>query len=236
VQRLADRVSAVFVPIVIGLSLATLGYWLATGAAPATAFAAAVAALIIACPCALGLGHPDHAAGRHRPRRPARHPDQGPQILESTRRVDTIVPDKTGTITTGQMTLLDVIPAAGQTRADMLRVAGALEHAAEHPISTAAAEAGPLPAVESFTSTAGLGVTGVVDGQAAVVGRAALLAEWSLTIPGDLDQARHAAEQAGLAMTPSSPPGTARCAVAWSSPTPPKPPAPTHSPRCAAWG
>ncbi|HVQ90397.1 MAG TPA: heavy metal translocating P-type ATPase, partial [Mycobacteriales bacterium] len=201
VQRLADRVSAVFVPVVIGLSLATLGGWLATGAAPAKAFAAAVAVLIIACPCALGLATPTALLVGTGRGAQLGILIRGPQILESTRRVDTIVLDKTGTITTGQMALVDVIPAAGQARAEVLRVAGALEHASEHPIAraiaAAATEAGPLPAVESFASTAGLGVTGVVDGRTAVVGRAALLAELSLTVPDDLDQARQAAEQAG---------------------------------------
>jgi Cu+-exporting ATPase len=202
VQRLADRVSAVFVPVVIVLSLATLGYWLATGAEPTKAFAAAVAVLIIACPCALGLATPTALLVGTGRGAQLGILIKGPQILESTHRVDTIVLDKTGTITTGRMTLLDVVPAAGQTRANVLRVAGALEHASEHPIAAAiaagaAAEVGPLPPVESFASTAGLGVTGVVDGHAAVVGRATLLTDRSLTVPAELDRARQAAEDAG---------------------------------------
>ena len=202
VQRLADRVSAVFVPVVIVLSLATLAFWLLDGAGATKAFTAAVAVLIIACPCALGLATPTALLVGTGRGAQLGILIKGPQILESTRRVDTIVLDKTGTITTGRMALIDVIPAAGEDRGEVLRIAGALEHASEHPIAqaiaaAAASEVGTLPAVESFASTAGLGVTGAVDGHAAVVGRAKLMTEWSLPVPADLDAARRAAEDAG---------------------------------------
>jgi Cu+-exporting ATPase len=202
VQRLADRVSAVFVPTVIALSLATLGFWLVDGAGATKAFAAAVAVLIIACPCALGLATPTALLVGTGRGAQLGILIKGPQVLESTRRVDTIVLDKTGTITTGRMTLLDVVPATGEDRDQLLRVAGALEHASEHPIAraiaaAAAAEFGVLSSVDSFASAAGLGVTGIVDGRAAIVGRGQLLAERSLPVPADLEHARQAAEAAG---------------------------------------
>jgi P-type Cu+ transporter len=202
VQRLADRVSAVFVPVVILLALATLAFWLADGAGATKAFSAAVAVLIIACPCALGLATPTALlVGTGRGAQLGLL-IKGPEILESTRKVDTIVLDKTGTVTTGRMTLVDVAPAAGVDRRELLRVAGALENASEHPIaraivSAASSEAGQLPPVEDFTNTAGLGVTGVVDGHAAVIGRARLMEEWSLEMPAGLDAARAAAEEQG---------------------------------------
>ena len=202
VQRLADRVSAVFVPVVIVLSVATLAFWLVNGAGATKAFTAAVAVLIIACPCALGLATPTALLVGTGRGAQLGILIKGPQILESTRRVDTIVLDKTGTITTGRMALVDVTPASGETRDEVLRTAGALEHASEHPIAqaiaaAAASELGTLPAVESFANTAGLGVTGAVDGHAAVVGRAQLMTEWSLTVPAELETARRAAEDAG---------------------------------------
>ena len=202
VQRLADRVSAVFVPIVIALSLATLGYWLIQGAGVTKAFTAAVAVLVIACPCALGLATPTALLVGTGRGAQLGILIKGPQILESTRRVDTIVLDKTGTITTGRMALVDVIPAAGESRARVLRLAGAVEHASEHPIAqaiaaAAAAESGPLPAAGVFTATAGLGVTGSADGHTVLVGRAGLLTGQSLTVPAGLDQARQAAEALG---------------------------------------
>ncbi|HMA48039.1 MAG TPA: heavy metal translocating P-type ATPase, partial [Frankiaceae bacterium] len=202
VQRLADRISAVFVPIVVALAGLTLAAWLATGADVSTAFTAAVAVLIIACPCALGLATPTALLVGTGRGAQLGILIRGPQVLESTRRVDTVVLDKTGTVTTGRMALVDVIPAAGGSRADVLRVAGAVEHASEHPIAraiatAAAAEVGPLPPVEAFTSTAGLGVTGVVAGHAVVAGRAELFAEWSLTVPAELEQARRRAEETG---------------------------------------
>jgi len=201
VQRLADRVSAVFVPVVIAISLATLGFWLADGTGATKAFAAAVAVLIIACPCALGLATPTALLVGTGRGAQLGILIKGPQVLESTRQVDTIVLDKTGTVTTGAMSLLDVIPATGENKDEILRIAGALEHASEHPIArtiaTAAAVRGPLPGVESFASVAGLGVSGVVDGHAAIVGRAQLLAERSLRIPAELDDVREKTEGSG---------------------------------------
>ncbi|MFJ7278392.1 heavy metal translocating P-type ATPase [Kitasatospora sp. NPDC098663] len=200
-QRLADRISAVFVPIVIVLAVATLGYWLGTGEGWTAAFTAAVAVLIIACPCALGLATPTAllvGTGRGAQLGVL---IKGPEVLESTRKVDTIVLDKTGTVTTGRMTLLAVHTAEGVDEAEALRLAGALEHASEHPIAraiaTAAAEAGGLPAVEGFENVPGLGVQGVVDGHAVVAGREALLNDWSQYLPEGLAAAKRAAEAAG---------------------------------------
>ena len=171
VQRLADRVSAVFVPIVIGLSLLTLAIWLLIGASATAAFTAAVAVLIIACPCALGLATPTALLVGTGRGAQLGILIKGPQVLESTRRIDTVVLDKTGTVTTGQMTVASVHAAADSTDAEMLRLAGALEHASEHPIGRAiaarAAAAGPLPAVTDFENHGGRGVTGVVEGQTA---------------------------------------------------------------------
>ncbi len=176
IQRLADRVSGVFVPIVIGLSLLTLAGWLAlSGDAPA-AFLAAVAVLIIACPCALGLATPTAlmvGTGRGAQMGVL---IKGPEILEQTRRVDTIVLDKTGTVTEGKMELAEVALLNGATRADVLRLAGAVESASEHPIAqaiatAARAEVGALPRVERFRNEPGIGVTGVVDGYEVAVGR-----------------------------------------------------------------
>ena len=202
VQRLADRVSAVFVPVVIALSVATLAFWLLDGAAATKAFAAAVAVLIIACPCALGLATPTALLVGTGRGAQLGILIKGPQVLESTHRVDTIVLDKTGTVTTGRMSLLTVVPADGEARRQVLRLAGALEHASEHPIAAAiaaaaAAEVGPLPAVQAFTATAGLGVRGTVDGHSVLAGRDRLLAEESLTVPAGLDQARQSAKAGG---------------------------------------
>ena len=202
VQRLADRVSAVFVPVVIGLALATLGYWLAVGAGGRAAFTAAVSVLIIACPCALGLATPTALlVGTGRGAQMGII-IKGPEILESTRRVDTIVLDKTGTVTTGKMALVDVITVDGVDATDILQIVGALEHASEHPIARAIASAasdryGPLASVESFVNREGLGVQGVVNGHAVVAGRSALLSDWAVVIPPELTEARLRAEQAG---------------------------------------
>jgi Cu+-exporting ATPase len=202
VQRLADRVAAVFVPVVIVLSLATLAFWLIDGAGATKAFTAAVAVLIIACPCALGLATPTALlVGTGRGAQLGLL-IKGPEVLESTRNIDTIVLDKTGTVTTGRMTLVDVLPAAGEQRRDVLRIVGALEHASEHPIARAIAtvaadELGELPPVESFANSAGLGITGVVEGRAAVVGRRSLIREWSLTVPPELASAGSDAEAHG---------------------------------------
>jgi Cu+-exporting ATPase len=201
VQRLADRISGIFVPVVIVLSLATLGFWLGTGESASFAFTAAVAVLIIACPCALGLATPTALmVGTGRGAQLGLL-IKGPEVLQATRRVDTIVLDKTGTVTTGKMSLVEVTVADGVDRDQTLRLVGALEHASEHPIAQAiakaAAAAGPLPAVEGFSNREGLGVEGIVDGHALIVGRPALLAEWSMYPSPELDAARRAAEARG---------------------------------------
>ncbi|MFD4433925.1 heavy metal translocating P-type ATPase, partial [Nocardia sp. NPDC058497] len=201
-QRLADKISGIFVPIVIALSVGTLGFWLGTGGAIAAAFTAAVAVLIIACPCALGLATPTALmVGTGRGAQMGIL-IKGPEVLESTRKVDTIVLDKTGTVTTGKMTLLDVIPAEGEIGSRVLELAGALEDSSEHPIAQAIAkgardEIGTLPQVEGFTNVEGLGVQGVVDGHAVIVGRAKLLADWSQELDDKLEAAMAEAESAG---------------------------------------
>jgi Cu+-exporting ATPase len=201
VQRLADRISGVFVPVVFAIAVATLGFWLGTGQDATFAFTAAVAVLIIACPCALGLATPTALmVGTGRGAQLGLL-IKGPEILESTRRVDTIVLDKTGTVTTGQMALVDVTVADGVDEAEARRLVGALEDASEHPIAQAIASAaradGPLPAVESFANREGLGVEGVVDGHRLVVGRAALLADRALYLPPELEAALEEAQRAG---------------------------------------
>jgi Cu+-exporting ATPase len=201
VQRLADRVSGVFVPIVIAIAAATLGYWLGAGQGAAAAFTAAVAVLIIACPCALGLATPTALlVGTGRGAQLGLL-IKGPEILESTRRVDTIVLDKTGTVTTGKMAVVDVVAADGEDADEVLRIAGALEDASEHPIARAIADAAGreagLPAVEHFANREGLGVEGVVEGHGVQVGRPSLMADWGLRVPDGLDAARRAAEGQG---------------------------------------
>ena len=220
VQRLADRISAVFVPIVLVLSLATLVGWLVTGHSTQAAFQAAVAVLIIACPCALGLATPTALLVGTGRGAQLGILIRGPEVLESTRRVDTIVLDKTGTLTTGRMQVVDVIPATGVDAADLLRLVGAVEHASEHPIGRAIAEfAAPspksvvesvhetvgidyrlreLPPVGDFRSTAGLGVEGIVEGRLVAAGRPEWLAEqWSVRLPGELTAQVRVAQQAG---------------------------------------
>ncbi len=187
-QRLADRVSGVFVPVVLVLSAATLGFWLGAGEDATFAISAAVAVLIVACPCALGLATPTALlVGTGRGAQLGLL-IKGPEVLESTRRVDTIVLDKTGTVTTGRMRLVDVVPAAGEDADEVLRFAGALEAASEHPVARAIAEAAPapLPPVAGFTSHAGLGVEGVVGGRAVLIGRPALLADRGIALPPEL--------------------------------------------------
>ncbi|HEX7167387.1 MAG TPA: heavy metal translocating P-type ATPase [Acidimicrobiales bacterium] len=204
VQRLADRVSAVFVPTVITLAVATLGFWLGTGEDPTMAFAAAVAVLIIACPCALGLATPTAllvGTGRGAQLGVL---IKGPEILESTRQVDTVVLDKTGTVTTGRMELF-AVHTAGVDEARALAIVGAVEDASEHPIAQAIARAareravgaGGLPPVGSFENREGLGVQGVVDGIAVVAGRPSLLAASGLTLPPSLAHASECAQAAG---------------------------------------
>ncbi len=202
VQRLADRVSAVFVPAVILLALGTLVGWLVAGEPTATAFSAAVAVLIIACPCALGLATPTALlVGTGRGAQMGIL-IKGPEVLESTRRVDTVVLDKTGTVTTGEMALHDVFTADGVTPDEALRLVGSLEAASEHPIAraiaTGATAAGiTLSPVEGFANTEGLGVNGVVDGHAVVAGRERFLADWALHLPPELVEAKERAESLG---------------------------------------
>ncbi|MGI5268084.1 heavy metal translocating P-type ATPase [Nonomuraea sp. CA-218870] len=187
VQRLADRISGVFVPIVIALAVGTLGFWLGTGNGAGAAFTAAVAVLIIACPCALGLATPTALLVGTGRGAQLGILIKGPEVLESTREVDTIVLDKTGTVTEGRMTLVGVHLAEGESREEVLRLAGALEHASEHPIAQAIArEARSDATVEDFANVEGLGVQGVVDGHAVLVGRPRLLEEWSQHLPAGL--------------------------------------------------
>ncbi len=203
VQRLADRVSAVFVPIVIGLSLATLIGWIVVTGDVQMAFTAAVAVLIIACPCALGLATPTALMVGTGRGAQLGILIKGPQILESTRAVDTIVLDKTGTVTTGRMTLVDVLPVDGVDTDWLLALAGAVEEASEHPLGQAIARGarervGSLPAVDSFRSTQGRGVQGVVDGHAVAAGRPGWLAdEWSVPELSDETATRERHEAAG---------------------------------------
>ncbi|GIE36259.1 carbonate dehydratase [Actinoplanes italicus] len=201
VQRLADRISGVFVPIVIGLAVATLGWWVGTGSGWTAAFTAAVAVLIIACPCALGLATPTALLVGTGRGAQLGILIKGPEVLESTRTVDTVVLDKTGTVTTGRMSLVDVVPADGVDRERLLRLAGAVEAASEHPIAqaiaAAAADSAPLPQVTGFANTEGLGVTGTVDGHTVHVGRPVLLRQAGLMVPADVEQAVDAAHAAG---------------------------------------
>ena len=191
VQRLADRISGIFVPIVIALAVGTLGFWLGSGAGASAAFTAAVAVLIIACPCALGLATPTALMVGTGRGAQLGILIKGPEVLESTREVDTVVLDKTGTVTTGQMTLVDVVAAPGEGVAEVLRLAGALEDASEHPIARAVSagareRSDELPAVSDFTNVEGLGVQGLVEGHAVLVGRPRLLAEWRVEVPQTL--------------------------------------------------
>ena len=202
VQRLADRISGVFVPIVVAIALATLAVWLGAGFPITAALTAAVAVLIIACPCALGLATPTALLVGTGRAAQLGVLIKGPEVLESTRKVDTIVLDKTGTVTTGKMTLVDVIAASNTDRQTVLRHAGALEDASEHPIAQAIAkgalaELGALPVFEDFTGVAGKGVQGVVDGHAVVVGRESLLADWAQHLDTTLSAAKARAESEG---------------------------------------
>jgi Cu+-exporting ATPase len=204
VQRLADRVAGVFVPVVIALAVATFGFWLTAATTDSTtvAFTAAVAVLIVACPCALGLATPTALLVGTGRGAQLGILIKGPEVLESTRRVDTVVLDKTGTVTTGEMALVDVAAAPSTSEREALRLAGSLEDASEHPIARAIAagarERGvELVPVESFASTQGLGVQGMVDGHAVVAGRARFLEDWALHLPAELAAAKAAAEAAG---------------------------------------
>jgi Cu+-exporting ATPase len=213
VQRLADRVSAVFVPVVIVIALGVLAAWLATGHGPAAAFTAAVAVLIIACPCAMGLATPTAILVGTGRGAQLGILISGPQVLESTRAVDTIVLDKTGTVTTGKMSLADAVAAPGADAGDLLRLAGAAEDGSAHPIAVAIAAGARqrlaaghpdglpgagLPAAEDFASYHGLGVTAVVDGHAVAVGRASWLADqWAQPVPAGLAERAARAEASG---------------------------------------
>ncbi|MFG2132310.1 heavy metal translocating P-type ATPase [Streptomyces sp. NPDC048751] len=199
VQRLADRISAVFVPVVLLITAATFGAWLGLTHDTVAAFTAAVAVLIIACPCALGLATPTALMVGTGRGAQLGILIKGPEVLESTRRVDTVVLDKTGTVTTGRMTLQEVYVAEGADEKQVLRLAGALEHASEHPVARAVAtgaeeRAGTLPGAEHFENVPGRGVRGRVEGHEVAVGR---LAEYTDALPGELARARDEAERRG---------------------------------------
>ncbi|MFQ3559972.1 heavy metal translocating P-type ATPase [Streptomyces gramineus] len=196
VQRLADRISAVFVPVVILIALGTFGVWLGVTGDTAAAFTAAVAVLIIACPCALGLATPTALMVGTGRGAQLGILIKGPEVLESTRRVDTVVLDKTGTVTTGRMSLQEVYAADGTDRDEVLRLAGALEHASEHPVARAIAagaeeRVGALPAADHFENVPGRGVRGRVEGREVAVGRLFDV------VPEELAAARSRAEQEG---------------------------------------
>jgi P-type Cu+ transporter len=219
VQRLADRISGLFVPVVVALSLGTLGLWLGAGEGAGFAFTAAVAVLIIACPCALGLATPTALmVGTGRGAQLGLLME-GPEILEATRRADTAVLDKTGTVTTGKMSLVELVLADGVERADALRLVGAAEEASEHPIARAITDAarkevGRLPALDAFANREGLGVEATVEGDRLVLaGRRQLLAEWGFEIPEALQEACEQAEGRGHTAVLAGWDGQARAAV-----------------------
>ncbi|MFG1998107.1 heavy metal translocating P-type ATPase [Spirillospora sp. NPDC048911] len=218
VQRLADSISGIFVPIVIALAVATLGFWLGTGGGIAAAFTAAVAVLIIACPCALGLATPTALMVGTGRGAQLGILIKGPEVLESTRTIDTVVLDKTGTVTTGKMALVDVVTAEGVDAGEVLRLAGALEDASEHPIAQAIAKgaterAGTLGTVEDFANIEGLGVQGMVDGHGVLVGRPQLLAEWSQHLTADLMKAMDEAQALGHTAVAVGWDGSARAVI-----------------------
>ncbi|WP_316754216.1 heavy metal translocating P-type ATPase [Streptomyces herbicida] len=213
VQRLADRVSAVFVPVVILIALATFGVWLGVTGDSVAAFTAAVAVLIIACPCALGLATPTALMVGTGRGAQLGILIKGPEVLESTRRVDTVVLDKTGTVTTGRMTLQEVYAGEGTDEKELLRFAGALEHASEHPVARAVAagaekRVGTLPDVEHFENVPGRGVRGRVAGREVAVGR---LFD---ALPEDVARAREEAEKGGRTAVVVGWDGTARGVLA----------------------
>lgn len=202
VQRLADRISGIFVPVVIALAVATLGFWLGSGGGWTAALTAAISVLIIACPCALGLATPTALMVGTGRGAQLGILIKGPEVLESTKRVDTVVLDKTGTVTTGQMSLREVVPAPGEDADEVLRVATLLEDGSDHPVARAIVAAGRdagviAASVEDFASVDGLGVQGVVEGRAVVVGRPRLLADWSLDLGPELEEALRAARATG---------------------------------------
>lgn len=202
-QRLADRISGVFVPVVIVIALATIAGWLVAGFPPSAAFTAAVAVLVIACPCALGLATPTALLVGTGRGAQLGILIRGPEVLESTRAVDTVVLDKTGTVTAGRMTLVDVVVEHGVDRDELLRLAGSVEDASEHPIAQAIAKTatqatGTLVAPDAFVNIEGRGVQGVVDGHLVIVGRTSLLEEWSMSLSVELAAAKVRAEDAGM--------------------------------------
>ncbi|THA78445.1 copper-translocating P-type ATPase [Streptomyces sp. A0642] len=211
VQRLADRISAVFVPVVLLIALATLVVWLLVTDDVTASFTAAVAVLIIACPCSLGLATPTALMVGTGRGAQLGILIKGPEVLETTRRIDTIVLDKTGTVTTGKMTLQTVHTTDGVTETDVLRLAGALEHASEHPIAQAVATAAAqrtgatLPTPEDFANIPGLGVRGSVEGHTVLVGRPRLLTEAGIALPDALS----------AALTEAAARGRTVIAVAW---------------------
>ena len=216
VQRLADRISAVFVPIVIVIALATVLGWIAAGAGITFAFTAAVAVLIIACPCALGLATPTAllvGTGRGAQMGIV---IRGPQILEATRRIEAIALDKTGTLTEGRMTVVDVLAAQQVDQAYALNVVAAVEAASEHPIGQAIAAAVDSPdRVESFSSTQGRGVQGVVGGRAIVAGRPTWLTDdWSIAIPLEASRWIHEHQALGQTVIAAASNGSFLCAIA----------------------
>ena len=216
-QRLADRISGIFVPVVIGLAVATLGFWLGLGAGPTAAFTAAIAVLIIACPCALGLATPlALMVGTGRGAQLGIL-IKGPEALESTRSIDTVVLDKTGTVTTGVMAVAEVLTAAGEDADRVLSLAAAVEHGSEHPIGRAIAagiEPAALVPVRDFANLEGRGVRGVVDGRIVLVGRPSLLTAEGLSVPVDLVEEIERAQAEGRTVVAVGWDGVARGAVA----------------------
>jgi Cu+-exporting ATPase len=216
-QRLADTISGVFVPVVIALAAATSGFWLGIGAGSAAAFTAAVAVLIIACPCALGLATPMALMVGTGRGAQLGILIKGPEALESTRSIDTVVLDKTGTVTTGSMTVTEVLVAPGEDRDQVLAYAAAVEHASEHPVARAVASAvepAERRAVSGFANLAGRGVRGTVDGQHVLVGRPSLLAEHGLSLPATLVESIESAQAEGRTVVAVGWDGATRGAVA----------------------
>ncbi|MFC8035165.1 heavy metal translocating P-type ATPase [Streptomyces griseoincarnatus] len=216
VQRLADRIAGVFVPVVLLIAAATFGLWLGNTGDTVAAFTAAVAVLIIACPCALGLATPTALMVGTGRGAQLGILIKGPEVLESTRRVDTVVLDKTGTVTTGRMSLRAVHTAEGTDERELLRLTGALEHASEHPVARAVAagaeeRVGTLPEVERFENVPGRGVRGRVEGREVAVGR---LSEVFGELPPELARAKEDAERAGHTAVVAGWDGTARGVLA----------------------
>jgi Cu+-exporting ATPase len=218
VQRLADRLAGVFVPVVITLAAATAGFWLGVGASTEVAFTAAIAVLVVACPCALGLATPTALLVGTGRGAQLGILVKGPEVLESSRRVDTILLDKTGTVTTGRMSVVDVVLADGEQLDDVLGVAGALESGSQHPIARAITRHADghlpaLPQLSGFATVDGLGVEGIVDGRAALIGRPLLLGRRDVTVPVGLADAVTAADDRGATAVVLAWRGEARAVV-----------------------